>query len=320
MDEIEKKKIFFKVLKWLNLIFGVYFFIISVQQLIIYKNIEIILLVPYTLILLNAIILIPYVCVIIIKKINEIRFGLNFNNEYIRDLNKEYPPAIMSLLYDLKNETYRDYTATILYLYTKKYINISKFNEDVAINAGINKNFDNLMKHERYARNCLINYLKFDESKFKDYIISDAVQKGLVEIKDNKNQKDIKLMDWRFFILFIIYICLLLMIKNNIILKIIEIMLVIIISLLFLANLLKKFNNKAKYKLTSKGKKELKKIKAFKNFINDYTLIEEKDIEHVEILGEYIPYSLSLGMSPQVEEYIKKNEIYRYLIYKGREK
>ena len=73
------------------------------------------------------------------------------------------------------------------------------------------------------------------------------------------------------------------------------------------------------YRLTRKGKKELKKIKAFKNFIKDYTLIKEKDIEHIQILEEYIPYSLSLGVSPQVEEYIKQNEIYRNLIYKGRE-
>lgn len=74
-----------------------------------------------------------------------------------------------------------------------------------------------------------------------------------------------------------------------------------------------------KCKHTKKGKQELKKIKAFKKFIQDYTLMEEKDIGHVQTLEEYIPYSLSLGMSPQVEEYIKKNEIYRNLIYKGRE-
>ena len=74
-----------------------------------------------------------------------------------------------------------------------------------------------------------------------------------------------------------------------------------------------------KCRRTKKGKEELRKIKAFKKFLQDYTLMEEKDIGHVQTLEEYIPYSLSLGMSPQVEEYIKQNEIYRNQIYKRRE-
>ena len=74
-----------------------------------------------------------------------------------------------------------------------------------------------------------------------------------------------------------------------------------------------------KYIVTKKGKEELKKIKAFKNFIKEYTLIKEKDIDYIQILDEYIPYSLSLGTSPKIEEYIKSNEVYRQLIYKNKE-
>ena len=69
------------------------------------------------------------------------------------------------------------------------------------------------------------------------------------------------------------------------------------------------------YRLQNKGKKELKKIKNLKNFMKQYTLIYEKDIEYVMTLEGYIPYTLSLGISKKIEEYISNNEKYRNLIY-----
>ena len=69
------------------------------------------------------------------------------------------------------------------------------------------------------------------------------------------------------------------------------------------------------YRLQNKGKEELKKIKNLKNFMKQYTLIYEKDIEYVMTLEGYIPYALSLGISKKIEEYISNNEKYRNLIY-----
>ena len=47
------------------------------------------------------------------------------DKEYIRDVNDCYPPAITGLIEDMKIFTYKDYTATFLNLYVKKYIDIT---------------------------------------------------------------------------------------------------------------------------------------------------------------------------------------------------
>lgn len=260
-----------------------------------------------------------YGIVWIIYKYIHVKININFDREYIRELTNTNPPAITSLIYDLKTEVYKDYTATILELYIKKYINISGFNEEILIHKGPNEDLSKLLEHEKYVYNCIIHKERFDENIFKKCVVEDAQEKDLIIESKVKNYK------LEFFCgiggLTLATSIILLSISKNAILSIFAIIL-LCISIGFIGvipfihyNLVNLDN---KYKITKKGKEELKKIKAFKNFIKDYTLVEEKDIEYVQILEEYIPYSLSLGMSPQVEKYIKENEIYRNLIYKER--
>ena len=44
-------------------------------------------------------------------------------------------------------------------------------------------------------------------------------------------------------------------------------------------------------------------------------MISEKDIEHVKILDEYIPYAISLEEDKNIEKFIKGNKQYKALIY-----
>lgn len=69
------------------------------------------------------------------------------------------------------------------------------------------------------------------------------------------------------------------------------------------------------YKLKKNGKELLKRSKRLKNYLKQYTLISEKNIDFVQLLNEYIPYALSLGVADEVEKYIKENENNRKLIY-----
>ena len=66
------------------------------------------------------------IIVIFLKILNSGRTVINFNKEYIRDLPKHCSPAVSSLIYDLKIDVYKDYTATILYLCIKKFLNLVK--------------------------------------------------------------------------------------------------------------------------------------------------------------------------------------------------
>ena len=67
---------------------------------------------------------------------------------------------------------------------------------------------------------------------------------------------------------------------------------------------------------TKSGKIEAKRWKGFKNFINDYTLIKDKDIKDVVLLEEYLSFAVAVGEANKIEKFIIKNEVYRKLIYK----
>jgi len=73
---------------------------------------------------------------------------------------------------------------------------------------------------------------------------------------------------------------------------------------------------KGNIKRTPKGKNEARLWKGFKKYIHDYTLISEKDIEHMTILNEYIPYAIALDEAKNIEKFIAEDENYRNLIYK----
>ena len=52
-----------------------------------------------------------------------------------------------------------------------------------------------------------------------------------------------------------------------------------------------------------------------KNYIKEYTLMKDKEIDYIQILEDYIPYAISLDEADTIEEFIKYNEEYRDLIY-----
>lgn len=67
---------------------------------------------------------------------------------------------------------------------------------------------------------------------------------------------------------------------------------------------------------TKRGEIEAKKWKGFKNFINQYTLIKNKDIKDVILLEEYLSFAVAVGEAKEIEKFVIKNEEYRKLIYK----
>lgn len=56
--------------------------------------------------------------------------------------------------------------------------------------------------------------------------------------------------------------------------------------------------------LTSKGKKERAKLIELKNYINDYSLIKNRDLESVIIWDEYLSYATAFGIPNKVTESI----------------
>ena len=255
-----------------------------------------------------------YIIILFIEKImNSGRKVMNFDNGYIRDLPRHCSPAICSLIYDLKIDVYKDYTATILYLCTKKYIELVKYGNTYKFKLGKQKDFSGLNICERYVLDIVINKNKFDEFKFQQLIFKEAQERKL--IVEKRCIEKIKK------ILFVVIAIILLVItaRTNIILAAVcsGILFSVIVSMLYkyTYRLSEGYSKEKEYKRTEDGKKLAILFKRLKKYIKEYTLIKDKEIDHVQVLESYIPYALALGEADAIEEFIKHNEQYRNLIY-----
>lgn len=236
--------------------------------------------------------------------------------EYLRELPKQYSPALISLIYDLKIDIYKDYTATILYLCTNKYINIIN-NEGKYEFEILNTDSSSLSESERYVLDKIINKTKFDEFEFSNKVIEEAKENFLITDKEPSKVPKVILGTLIVIILFII------LYTKNIALFVFGIILLVYIIRCYkmMKSTIKNSFNKTdesdytKYKRARNGKELARKLQAFKNYINEYTLINEKEIDYIQILEEYIPYAVSLGEANTIEKFIKHNQKYRSLIY-----
>lgn len=261
----------------------------------------------------------------IIYIIYKIMYGgqkkIGFKKEYLREISKECTPAIASLIYDLKVDVYKDYTATVLHLYSKGYINIFENNEICKIEINKNKDISALQGHERYVIDCLSNREKFDENLFKEILLDNARSKNLLT-----KEKESKF--FRVLILIIISLAIVVgsyFINKKAFVATSTVFIGIAFGILFIKFSVKNGMMQATvvdtlYKRTATGEKKARELQALKRFISEYTLIKEKNIEHVQILEEYIPYAIALGEAKNIEEYIKSNTAYRNLIYNRKEK
>ena len=61
---------------------------------------------------------------------------------------------------------------------------------------------------------------------------------------------------------------------------------------------------------TSKGNEVALKFKGLKNFLKDYTLLSERDINYINISDRYLPFALALGVANKLENsYIEYNKL-----------
>lgn len=87
---------------------------------------------------------------------------------YIRDIDVEYSPAILSYLQNQKIEKDKDITACILDLCAKKYLNIKQEREkNYSLEIGTNKNINLLPEDEKYLYDKIVKKEKINYSKWK---------------------------------------------------------------------------------------------------------------------------------------------------------
>jgi len=247
---------------------------------------------------------------IVQKVLNSGRTVISWEKWYVRDLPKHCSPAISSLIYDLKIDVYKDYTATILYLCLKKFITLIKEGDKYKLKLEGKKDCSNLGRCEKYVLDIVSGKNVFDENKFKQEIIKEAQEKEL--ITDKKYSKNLRI------VVCLIVAIILLIITFNINKIVFSILFTILGAIGYVGGVgLQNYISvvDTEYRRTKDGKDIALLLKGLKRYINEYTLIRDKEIDHIQLLEEYIPYAISLDEAFAVEEFIKSNEQYRDLIY-----
>lgn len=223
---------------------------------------------------------------------------------YIRDIDVEYSPAILSYLQNQKIEKEKDIMACILDLCAKRYLNIIKEKDDVySIGIGTNTDIKNLPLDEKYLYDKIVKKQKINFSKWKSIIIE--------EFNKYKFLKNTKISLYVVFLMLYFIIMILLAIINNLNSNInldsgVNFMVLIFFTameLAFLEPIIRIISEKLRKGeyisgiYTNAGAKEMKRWDKYKNYLQDYTLIKEKKIDSVMVLEKHIAYATVLNVN-----------------------
>ena len=240
---------------------------------------------------------------------------------YEREIPKEIPPAIASILLDFFANEEQDYISTVASLISKGYIEIIE-NKEVLVK---NKNLENLLEHEKLAFDIVTKKRHYNSDEFKEKVLRDAKKLNLIK-RTNKHDMIMKhtcICVECFVVMFLILLLTKNIITEDAILGVI--ILEVIFGLILMRSLFLAYSYNSPgedqslkyiYKKTPKGKEYAIKVEGLRRFFKDYTLMDEKEIESIEIFGDYIPYAIALGEAGTIEKFVERDSSYRKMIYR----
>lgn len=243
------------------------------------------------------------------KKDKLSKIDLKNNGEYFRDIIKGYTPAELSYIDNFNIED-SDIVATLLNLSLKGVITLNENPNTIEIN-----NVDTeLSNNERYILDIIKSnkWNEFNKSKFLLEIINDALKNELI-----KESKTLKKGFGKIIIIWPICFCILItmaifVFKNSELLETTVSFLILaflIMIVMFLPIMLivfyNSYNNKMQkepYIRTKKGEQINANLEGLKNYLNDYSLIEEKEYKELELWEDYLIYSVIFRQNNKLTE------------------
>ena len=173
-----------------------------------------------------------------------------------------------------------------------------------------NKNTDDLMEHERYLLGIFNKKEEFYNSVWYGKVLKDAYKLNLITKKDSFNKQDyirLGINITKPIIGIIIFIILIINLPNsesvaiNFIYTFILSLLPYLITamLIYILFYVTSYLNK-NIKLTTKGKEEQEKIAKLKQFLKDFSNIEERKTEDYILWEDYLTFSVALGLNEKV--------------------
>ena len=213
---------------------------------------------------------------------------------YYRDIIKDYSPAILSYIDDYKLNS-KDIISTILNLKLKKYIDI-KDNKFIIVN----NDYSKLENNEQYILNNINKNINI--FIFQNIVLEEAINKGLIESKINKSKiiKNIII----YTIIIVLSMCLTFyLLSNNI--GLIYFLLLILLTIIFpiyelyIISIILSFI-KNRYVRTKKGKEINEKLEGLKNYLKDFSNLDEKDVEEIKLWEDYLIYSVLFNQNTNI--------------------
>lgn len=245
-----------------------------------------------------------------IQKLTPYDFGIY--KEYYRDIIQEYSPLVLSYIDNFKI-TEEDIWVTLLKLQTKNYIEI-----DNKKNIRVLKNsFYQLKETEKY----IIENKTNNRKELIKIIEEEALTQGLLEnikFDEQENKKKIKKLICMF-VLSLIAMIVIVPIYSNIysdmgILYFLINLLIYVVDFGVLYPILRipylilyKCNiKKTPFIRSKKGNEINKKLAGLRNYIKDYSMLDQKNMEALTLWEDYLIYSVMFGQNKKVSIEMKQ--------------
>jgi len=235
-----------------------------------------------------------------------------FDIKYFRDDLKKISPAYMSFLQDYEIDLNRDVTAHILKLYIDKYLELK------------NDKFVTTKKDRSNLEVSDILLLEYVESNFKDLNFFDNYKRAIkdemfeegyvtkaITIKEVISLASVFFINF-FTIFFIAFLKINFSVKAKSILGVVLVIAIVIAVLLlmfapviFIARIIA-YRNHGMIKRTKKGEELLEQIYGLKNFLKDFSIINDRKFEDVYLQEHYLVYAITLEVNTKVDDEILK--------------
>lgn len=244
-----------------------------------------------------VILFIPYIIENLKKRGDEIK-----SDDYYRDIISNITPAMGALIIDKYLEKNEAVLSTILDLSVRKYLDIKKENDKLEIEV-LDKNTDELYLHEKYIMESIKENNLIQLAEFKRLVEKDC---RYSEYTKHKNVEPTYIIIfcltiWGIFL----YPALADSILNRNVMKFSFITLISILLIFFPTKIITTGQNR-----TNKGDVMAKRIKELKNYLKDYTLLKDRDINYLILADRYLPFALALGEAKKIESlYITHNDL-----------
>lgn len=237
---------------------------------------------------------------------------------YIRDIEVEYSPAVLSYLQNQKIEKKKDLVSCILNLCAKGFLKIKKKEENhYELEPLPNQNSEILKKDEKYLYDRICKKEKINMSTWIRY-----VREEFESYHFTKKSK-IRLSDVFLYLYFAMMIGLMIYSQitgnNQISDEMFNMMFVpffVAFELAILEPLMRmimRYLRKGEYldgTYTIKGAKEMKRWDKYKKFLEDYTLLEDKPLESVIVLEKHLAYATVLNVNTSyTKSFIEQLEV-----------